>query len=98
MFTEQQFQKYLAFPYSSGPGGDLSTVGDSIRALVCLCGHPVKLGRERRSIPGPQQEFEKCFQAALSYRGDLQAWKRRQEELADKLAKLEAIVNDLPRS
>ncbi|HTX37643.1 MAG TPA: HU family DNA-binding protein, partial [Bryobacteraceae bacterium] len=36
-----------------------------IRALACICGHPVRLGRLRRQVPGAQPSFDESFKTAI---------------------------------
>jgi len=41
-FFAASFQRYCGWRTSSAPGGELSSQGNAIVALVCLCGYPVE--------------------------------------------------------
>lgn len=98
MFTEAHFRQYRQVP-ASLPGGDLVSVteGLAIRALICICGHPIRLGRMRRQVGGDQARFEESFVAALRYRGDPKGVRQRQDFLATQLSRMEAVVGAIPR-
>jgi len=68
-FVEPKFRQYR-HQYSSRPGGDLSSVTeDPIRALVCMCGHPVQVGKLRRQIVSPAWAgFQKSLESARRFR------------------------------
>ena len=69
-FVEAKFRQYR-HRYSSTPGSELSPVTeDPIRALVCMCGHPIQLGKLRRqSISAIDWGgFQKSFESARRYR------------------------------
>ena len=69
-FVEGQFRRYRKIS-SSLPGGDLSPVTeDPVRALVCICGHPINPGklRRRRIAREDHASFQKSFAAAWVYR------------------------------
>jgi hypothetical protein len=47
-FVEAEFRQYRQL-YSATPGADFSAVTeDPIRALVCICGHPIQERKHRR--------------------------------------------------
>lgn len=76
VFAESHFRQYRQIP-SSMPGGDLVvlTEGLAIRALICICGQPLRLGRLRRQVPGDQASFEKSFEMEFAV-GKLQIPRR----------------------
>jgi nucleoid DNA-binding protein len=112
-FVEGQFRRYRKMS-SSLPGGDLSPVTeDPVRALVCICGHPINPGKLRRQSIAREDHasFQKSFAAAWVYRqskhpqaiiGRLSqsfAGKEAYERLANQIANLEAILQArLPQS
>ena len=112
-FAEGQFRRYRKIS-SSLPGGDLSPVTeDPVRALVCICGHPINPGKLRRQRIAREDRasFQKSFAAAWVYRqskhpqaiiGRLSqgfTGKEEYERLANQIANLEAILQArLPQS
>ena len=110
-FMEGQFQKYYQMP-SSMPGGDLVVASDGIpmRALVCVCGEPVRPGSLRRQVPGDLSSFLESLQAALRYREQAEpqrimetvaasfARKQQFDDLLERVNKMEAVVQALPRT
>jgi nucleoid DNA-binding protein len=109
-FMDGQFRKYHQMP-SAIPGGDLyASDGAVMRALICVCGEPVPPGHLRRQATGNQASFQKSFLAARRYREEAEpkrmmetlaasfAGKQVQEELADRIGKMEAIVAELPKA
>jgi nucleoid DNA-binding protein len=87
-FTEAQFKQYRANWYGSRPGDDLQAVSENpIRALVCLCGAPVKPGALRSIMPEDRASFGESFEVARRYREERQPEalrKRFQESFASK--------------
>ena len=73
MFTEGRFRQYRKVP-SSLPyiGDEWSLIKDKggIRCLTCICGHPVRLGRLRRQVPGDQESFGDSFEKAVRETAD----------------------------
>ena len=67
---EGKFHQYRQ-QYSSTPGSELSPVTeDPIRALVCMCGHPIQ-PRQHRSLSISARDwggFQKSFESARRYR------------------------------
>jgi nucleoid DNA-binding protein len=110
MFTEGHFRQWRQLP-SSLPGSDLVAIteGLAIRALICVCGQPVRLGRLRRQVPGDQKGFEKSFEKAVRFRqaADPQAIvdklsgsfasQAQQSALADQISLMEQVVAKLPK-
>jgi nucleoid DNA-binding protein len=111
-FVEAHFKQYRP-QYSTTPGGDISPISeDPIRALVCLCGHPIPPGPLRRDVPNPgdYKSFQKSFEAARQYREltspelifravmELYADKQQHAELAGRITKLETILKEPPPS
>jgi hypothetical protein len=109
-FVEAQFKQYRQH-YSASPGGDISPFSeDPIRALVCLCGNPIPPGRLRRDAPKPgdYKSFRKSLEDAWQYRErtspqlilravlELYASKPQHDVLAERIAKLETILNEPP--
>jgi hypothetical protein len=68
-FVEAEFCQYRRL-YSSSPGSELSSVTDlPIRALVCMCGHPIPLGHLRKQSFSPALAgFQKSLESARRYR------------------------------
>jgi nucleoid DNA-binding protein len=65
-FVEGKFHQYRQ-QYSSTPGSELSPVTeDPIRALVCMCGHPIQIRKHRGLSLSDRDrgEFKKSFEAA----------------------------------
>jgi nucleoid DNA-binding protein len=103
MFIESQFRQYRQVP-SSMPGGDLSPLNCDydIRALVCICGHPMRLMRKRRRVTGDLASFEKSFRMAVRRREAIQtiadrlsasfASRPQQMALAERISSIQAIV------
>jgi nucleoid DNA-binding protein len=110
-FLEGQFRKYYKLP-SSLPGGDLAVASERapMPALVCLCGEPVPLGHLRRQVPGDRASFQKSMAAAQRYREEVEpekiietlagsfARKQEMKDLAERLAKMEAVVEAIPKA
>jgi hypothetical protein len=112
MFAESHFRQYLKAP-SSLPGGDpeLSAIeqDQDIRALICLCGHPVRLGPMRRQIRGDQISFAKSCEMAIQHgKGEepqakaeilpaIFASKSRQMEQAEQISQLEEVIRAVRR-
>jgi hypothetical protein len=81
-----------------------------MRALVCVCGEPVPLGPMRRQVTGDLKSFQESLQAALRYREQAEpqriidtlagsfARKQLQEILVERMKKMEAVVQALPRA
>jgi hypothetical protein len=105
-FVEGHFKQYRP-QYSASPGGDLSPLSENpVRALVCVCGHPIVPGRLRSQAPGDYKSFEKSLEAARQYRErtnpeailrrivELYATKSQHDELAERINKLETILNE----
>jgi len=69
-FVEPGFCQYQE-QYASTPGAEFVAVTeDPIRALVCMCGHPIQVRKLRRlSIPARDWGgFQKSFESARRYR------------------------------
>jgi nucleoid DNA-binding protein len=69
-FVEGKFCQYQQ-QYASTPGADFVAVTeDPIRALVCMCGHPIQPGNIRRFSISRQNwdGFQKSFESARRYR------------------------------
>jgi hypothetical protein len=109
-FMEGEFQTYYKVP-SSMPGGDLAAASNvsPMRALVCICGEPVPLGPMRRQVTGDLKSFQESLQSALSYREQAEpqsiidtlpsfASKQVQEILVERVKKMEAVIQALPRA
>jgi hypothetical protein len=92
------------------PGGDLLalTNGTPPQVLVCVCGHPVRLGAMRSRVPQEYESFERSFQAAVAYRdrahpdaivAALAAVFANKEQLAlvERVAQMQTTVNEIPR-
>ena len=109
-FLEAEFKQYRKMS-SSLPGGDLSPVTENgIRVQICLCGNPIDPGHlRRRSIQRADWEsFRQSFAAARRRRQSVQAriieqlqsealaTKQDHDRLAEEVAKLEAIIRELP--
>jgi nucleoid DNA-binding protein len=108
-FVEGQFKQYRP-GHSTAPGGDISSLSEyPVKALVCLCGQPVPPGPRRRFGPGESENsksFRKSFEAARQYRehtgpkaillrvAGLYASLEQHDELAERIAKLQAILNE----
>jgi hypothetical protein len=105
-FVEAEFRQYRQ-QYSSSPGNDFSAVTeDPIRALVCMCGHPIQLGKLRResSVYSRRAEFQKSFESARRYREAAEPEtitdrisltlvnREEYEQLAEQIANLETIL------
>jgi hypothetical protein len=79
-----------------------------MRALICPCGEPVPPGRLRRQASGNQASFQESFLAAQRYREEAErqriiwtlggsfAGRKAQQDLEDRIAKMEALVAPLP--
>jgi nucleoid DNA-binding protein len=69
-FIEAKFRRYQE-QYASTPGADFVAVTeDPIRALVCMCGHPIQ-PRQHRSLSISARDwggFQKSFESARRYR------------------------------
>jgi len=108
---EGQFRKYCRMP-SAMPGGDLyvASEGYAMPALICMCGEPVPPGHLRRQATGDRGSFQKSFLGAWRYREEAEpkriietleasfAGKQVQEDQADRIAKMDAIVAELPKA
>jgi nucleoid DNA-binding protein len=107
-FVEGHFKQYRP-QYSASAGGDISPVSENpIRALVCLCGNPILPGRLRSGTLSDYASFQKSFEAARQYqeRTNPEAILRRiaepcaskwqHNELAERIAKMETILKELP--
>jgi nucleoid DNA-binding protein len=105
-FEEGHFKQYRP-QYSASPGADISPISeDPVRALVCVCGHPILPGRLRSQALGDYKSFEKSLEAARQYRErtnpeailrrivELYASKSQHDELAERINKLETILNE----
>jgi hypothetical protein len=105
-FVEGQFRRYRKMS-SSLPGGDLSPVTeDPVRALVCICGHPINPGKLRRLSIAREDHasFQRSFAAAWGYRQSKQpqaiidrlsqgfTGREEYQRLANQIANLEAIL------
>lgn len=87
----------------------VASKGIAMRALVCVCGEPVGPGRLRRQVPGGLRSFLESLQAALRYREQAEpqrimdtvaasfAGKQQLEDLRERVKKMEAVVQALPR-
>jgi hypothetical protein len=64
-FYEAEVSRYRAGMYSSGPGGDLSPVGNRLRVRICLCGHPA-VGHCH--LPSDRTRLQASMGKALSFR------------------------------
>jgi hypothetical protein len=111
-FVEAEFRQYREMS-SSMPGGDLSPVTEaSIRALICICGHPIPPGNLRGQSMSREDHasFHRSFEVARQYREVAQpqaiigrlaesfAGREKYEKLAEQIAKLEAILRLRPPS
>ncbi len=112
-FVEGQFRQYRKMS-SSLPGGDLSPITEvPVRALVCICGHPINPGKLRRQSIAREDHasFQKSFAAAWGYRQSRQpqafigrlsqdfTGRDEYQRLANQIANLEAILQArLPQS
>jgi hypothetical protein len=68
--VEGKFRQYQQ-QYASTPGADFVAVTeDPIRALVCMCGHPIQPGKIRRFSISRQNwdGFQKSFESARRHR------------------------------
>jgi hypothetical protein len=105
-FVEGHFKQYRQ-QYSSSPGADLSPLTENpVRALVCLCGHPILPGRLRSQGLGDYQSFRPSFEAARQYRestssetimgkvAEIYASKLQQDRLAERIAQLQTILKE----
>ncbi len=110
MFTENRFRQYmdvLSPPPSIGNELLLITDEGGIRCLTCICGHPVRLGRLRRRVPGDHASFEKSFESAVRKTADSQiiaqelstkfVSKPEHFALAKRISAIEEIVRAIPR-
>ena len=111
-FLEAEFKQYREMT-ASLPGGDLSPLTENgIRVQICLCGNLIEPGHlRRRSIQRADREsFQKSFEAAQRWRESVQpariierlrsgsfATKQDHDRLAEEVARLEAIIRELPR-
>ena len=105
-FVEAGFRQYRQ-QYSSSPGADFSAVTeDPVRALVCMCGHPIQVGKLRRLSISRQNwdGFQKSFASARRYRQAAEPQtiidrisptlvnREEYEKLAELIANLETIL------
>jgi hypothetical protein len=92
-------------------GGDIIPVSENpIRTLVCLCGNPILPRRLRSGDLRDYQSFQKSFESARQYRertnpeailrkiAEPCASKSQHDELAERIAKMETILKELPPS
>jgi nucleoid DNA-binding protein len=109
-FTEREFRKYYQMP-SAMPGGGLFPLdGTAMPALICPCGESVPPGPLRRQATGNQASFQESFLAARRYREEAEpkriietleasfAGKQAQEDLEDRIGKMEAMIAALPKA
>jgi nucleoid DNA-binding protein len=107
-FVEAQFRQYRP-QYSAAVGGDISPITENpVRALVCLCGHPVLPGRLRKDAPGVDdpKSYQKSLEAARQYwertrpetivrkLAEIYANQQQHDELAERIAKMETILKE----
>jgi hypothetical protein len=97
--VEAHFKQYLADFASASPGGSLTSLTENpMRALVCLCGHPVMPGTlrtdgslprgGRKTLVAARDSFKESFAAALRYRHQVE----RHDSFAERVANLERIL------
>jgi hypothetical protein len=109
-FMEGEFRKWYQMP-SAMPGGGLTVASENVlRALVCLCGEPLPHGLARRRLFDEQGSFQASIVKAKRYREEAEpqriiytlagnfALKQDQENLAERVAKMEAVVEALPKA
>jgi nucleoid DNA-binding protein len=104
-FVESNFQQQ-GKQYLTGPGAEVNPFGNSIRALVCLCGQPIQCGKLRRLSTSREDyaSFQKSFEAARQYRERSQPQailarvsqsfvsREQYDRLADQITSLETIL------
>ena len=62
-FVEGKFRQYQE-QYASTPGAEFVAVTEEIRALVCMCGHPIQVGKLRR-LSTPLRKYGLVLLAGL---------------------------------
>jgi len=67
-FFAASFQRYCGWRTSSAPGGELSSQGNAIVALVCLCGYPVETTGMGCLPPEERKTFQRSLERARRYR------------------------------
>jgi len=62
------FQRYCGWRSSATPGGELSSQGNPIEVLVCVCGYPVETTGMRCLPPEERKTFQRSLERSRRYR------------------------------
>jgi len=71
-FYAASFQRHCGWRSSSTPGGELSSQGNAIVVLVCLCGYPVETIGTLCLPPGERETFQRSLEGARRYREEVE--------------------------
>lgn len=109
-FMEAEFKQYRQRS-ASMPGDDISPLTEGIRVRICMCGNPIQPSLRRQTSVGKpiRESFQKSFEMARAWRESTRpnriierlrseafVTKQAHDLLAEEVAKLKAIIAELP--